>query len=97
MIDTLTEVERLPETINTNGHIYKLIKRTDGKAIYEQRTKTRILAGHEVFKIIVLPAAKVFETEYPAREKFPSASDFGINAWSTGIDVQKAFDKYDTI
>jgi hypothetical protein len=97
MIETLTELERLPETINTNGHTYTQIMRTESKAIYEQRTKAGILAGHEVFKIILLPAEKVFNREYPQREKFPSASDFGVTAFSTGIRLDNAINRFNSL
>jgi hypothetical protein len=97
MIEVLEQVERLPQTLTTNGHNYKLIQRTDSKAIYEQCTKTGILAGHEVFLVEVLPAGKVFEREYNEREKFPSASDFGITAWSTGINIEQAIKRYNSL
>jgi hypothetical protein len=92
-----SEVERLGEVVHTNGHVYKLIQRTDYKALYEQRTKAGILAGYEVFQVIVLPAGKVFNKDYEAREKYPSASDFGITAWSTGVSIDQALKKYGSL
>lgn len=97
MIEVLEQVERLANTLTTNGHNYKLIQRTDTKAIYEQKTKAGLLAGHEVFEIIVLPAGKVFEKDYSAREHYPSASDFGVTAWSTGIAIEQAVKKYNQL
>jgi hypothetical protein len=97
MIETITELERLAETINTNGHTYTLIMRTDNKAMYQQTTKTGMLAGFEVFKIVVLPAEKVFNREYPQREKYPSTSDFGVTAWSTGIHLENAIKRYNSL
>lgn len=75
-------MEKLSTRISKNGFLYTLIKRTETKAMYEQRTKDGLLISHEVFKVKVIKEGEVFGTVQPEHEKFPSNEDFGVTAWS---------------
>lgn len=85
---------KLDTTVKKNGFVYNLIERTEHKALYEQRDKKGILHGHELFKVKIVKAGIMFGKEITPYEKFPSNSDFGITAWSVGINVDEAIRKY---
>jgi hypothetical protein len=79
------DVRKLPETKTKNGCYYKLVKRTEHVALYEQRYNPvgRII-GYEVFLIKIIPEhPNPFKgTIFPAHEKFPGNEDFGATAWA---------------
>jgi len=90
-------MQKLPLCISKNGHIYTQIIRTETKAIYQQRTKDGILAGHEVFRIKTLPKRFIFDKPYPAQEVYPGNEAFGVFAWSTGVNLEHALKKYNSL
>jgi len=96
-------MKKLENEITKRGFDYKLVKRTDKIALYElwTRGKDVLLAGHEVFLIIIAPAKtmeikKVIE-HLPEREMFPPDSAFGVTAWSVGIDPKRALKRYNEL
>ena len=84
----------LDKELSTNGHIYTQVKRNRRIALYEQRTKDGILAGHELFIIKVSKEAEIFGKSYPEREVYPSTTEFGNSAWSVCINREYAENKY---
>ena len=87
-------MKKLDKEIRKNGFTYKQIDRTPTTALYSQYTKDETLAGHEVFHIKTIKERIMFGTAIPAHEKFPSDRDFGITAWSVGIDPEHARERY---
>lgn len=87
-------MEKLKEEVKKNGFTYRQIVRSDNVALYEQIDNQGILAGHELFKIKVMPAGDVFGTMMPEREIMPKDADFGVTAWSVGISPARAILKY---
>ena len=88
----------LSNEILTNGHIYRLIERTESKAIYSQHTKDGELVGYEVFKIrIGKQAVMPNGVEIPERELFPKENDFGITAFAIGCDYDRAIKRYNAL
>ena len=84
-------VKKLDNKIRKNGFDYKLIERTDTKAIYSQEDY-----GFEVFKIKPSkPHPKCQEDikNFDLIEHFPSDAVFGRSAWSyrTIEDAKKRY------
>ena len=79
-------MKKLEKTIRKNGYEYKLHTRGKRAAIYEQWGKTSEgkdrLFAYEVFEIKTTNEKFVFNTTYPAQERFPANEDFGKSAWS---------------
>lgn len=90
-------MKKLESEIRTNGHIYRLLKRNEKAAVYAQYTPSGQLAGHEVFLIKVGKSKVIGNNIIPERELFPTDKAFGVWAWSTGLDPNKAFAKFDSI
>jgi len=84
----------LDKEIKTNGHTYTQVKRNKRIALYEQKTKDGILAGHELFLIRIAKEGEIFGTFYEEREVYPSTTDFGNSAWSVGVNREYAEKKY---
>jgi anti-sigma28 factor (negative regulator of flagellin synthesis) len=63
---------------------YVQLDRTDKVAVYQRCNNGKIL-DHEVFRIKILPkGTQIFKTiTEDDQEKYPGASQFGLNAWST--------------
>ena len=90
-------MKKLDKEIRKNGFTYKQIDRTPTTALYSQYTKDGTLAGHEVFHIKTIKERVMFGMVIPAHEKFPSDRDFGITAWSVGIDETHALKRFKEI
>jgi hypothetical protein len=81
MQQTTTEVQRLPEEVTNikagiRGLKATLVERTDTKAWYKRSD-----GEHEIFKIQIKPAGKVYGKHYPEREIYPNNEAFGKWAW----------------
>jgi len=61
-----------------------LVKR-QGRVCWYERSD----GVHEVFRVQIQKAGKIFDREYPAREVYPCNEDFGKTAWSYS-DQEKA-------
>jgi hypothetical protein len=84
-------VKKLNNNIRKNGFDYKLIERTESKAIYAQQDH-----GYEVFKIKSgnpHPLAVDDLANYDKIERFPGDEDFGKSAWTykTLPEAQKRY------
>lgn len=101
------KVKKLPESIKKNGFEYRLIKRSDERAIYSQHGGLGQIFSYEVFLIKLgdLRKAKQRWAELQKKdfnpedyeemyEKFPNNEDFGKTAWTypTLALAEKAFD-----
>lgn len=86
--------KKLPNEISKNGYLYKLVQRTEGKAIYKQ-TYNNTLVGYEVFKIRIQCArySQILGRSIPECERFPCNEDFGRTAWSFR-DIESALIRY---
>lgn len=74
--------EALPEVVKVrgigiHGMTAKLIKRTEGKAMYLRWDNV-----YEVFRRKVQDANEIYDRKYPRRELYPNSEDFGSIAWS---------------
>lgn len=87
----------LENTVIKNGFTYNLICRTDKYALYEQIDRDGLIAGHEMGLLKQAKAKLVFDKEMPDREVFFSNEDFGVTAWSVGMDRDLAIEKFSTI
>src|SRR5690606_2966466 len=75
---------RLEIEFLTNKSKYVLLRRSERSAVYKQYMDG-VLVGYEVYSPIPIRKEEVFiGIEYPLREICPSASLFGICAWSLG-------------
>lgn len=90
-------MRKLDSSVRKNGYTYNLIERNDFKAIYSQHLECGKLIGHEVFKIQIGKETELFGKTIPLREKFPSDNDFGVTAWSVGVDLSRALDRYNKL
>lgn len=88
-------MKELPTRIEKKGFVYEQIKRNDFKAIYSQSNKMGNLIGHEVFYIGKAKESEAFGVMFPAREVYPCDNDFGVTAWSLGINPDRAMRKYE--
>lgn len=103
----MAKFDKLPETKKKNGYLYKMVTRSKNAAVYSQENilhpeDTSI--DYEVFKIKVCKPYSLVQKHgkkkgevyhYPAAEKFPGNSDFGITAWaySTKESAMKKFEE----
>jgi len=91
-------IKKLPENINRNGFVYKLVERTDKKAIYSQHSKEGKLYRYEIFKTKLRKLGRYDNPTdiklYARKEAFPSDEEFGKRAWTyfKYEDAKKAFD-----
>jgi hypothetical protein len=92
------DYEKLQETYNKRGMNYKLLKRNEKAAIYEQFSPDGLMVGYEVFSIhvnksFVFPNGKI----NPSKEAYPGDEAFGKWAWSytkNGLaNAEKRFDE----
>lgn len=90
-------MKKLDKEIKKNGFTYKQIERTPKTALYSQHTKEGTLAGHEIFRVKTIKERIMFGMVIPAHEKFPSDRDFGITAWSVGINKTHALKRFKEI
>lgn len=96
-------MKKLEKEITKRGFDYKMVKRTEKIALYEMWTRGKdvMLAGHEVFLVIVAPP-KIMEIKkvvehLPERELFPADSAFGVTAWSVGTDPERALKRFNEL
>ena len=71
----------LPATLHKNSSDYVLITREGRLCLYEQQYGEN-LKYFEVFEVKVKPQTVFNGMLFPAREVFPSDSDFGKTAWT---------------
>jgi len=97
-MNIITEYEKLPETIHKHGNDYKLVKRNDKAAMYEQYCND-LLIGYEVFIVKVNPEFKWPNgTVNSAKEAFPHDEAFGTWAWCYMAKERKEADlRYEEI
>jgi hypothetical protein len=84
-------IKKLKNEIKKNGYMYRLVERTDLKAIYAQEDY-----GFEVFKVKLdkpHPKAEEDIKKYDKVERFPCDEDFGKHAWTykTLEEAQKRY------
>jgi hypothetical protein len=89
-------MKTLQETLRKNAFDYRLIERTEVKAIYEQSDNGELIA-YEIFKIKIVPECILGGNIIESHEKFPSDNDFGITAWTVGTNFESAMDKYNSL
>jgi len=102
-----SSIRKLPEKVKKNGFEYRLVKRTDERAIYSQHAGLGQVIAYEVFKIKLGDLRKAKkrwadmrkeqfnEADYEEfYEKFPSDEDFGKTAWTYSklAEAEKTFD-----
>ena len=85
-------MQRLENIVHTNDRDYRLVKRTDTKAMYQSDDGVI-----EVFKIEILPEQEIYGTLYPEREKYPSAERFGVCAFCYTSRMDLAELKYQSL
>lgn len=74
-------MNKLKETVRRNGFVYLLVHRTPQVAIYVQYRNGQ-KAGFEVFEVVQCKETRFKQVVIPAREKFPSNTDFGKRAYT---------------
>lgn len=84
-------LKKLENDIRKNGFDYRLIERTEKKAIYKQG-----FYGYEVFKIKIAKPHPKSENDiknFDQIERFPCNEEFGKTAWyyPTLQDAQKRY------
>ena len=82
----------LKKKIRKSVFTYIQIARTDCVAIYAQYLYGRVIC-YEVFKIKIQKERNFDGRHFPRKEKFPSDSEFGKNAWAIRKFTQ-AYTKY---
>lgn len=87
--------DRLGEEFVLNGFTYKVIKRVRDKILTAQYNDAGMCVAHELAFVMVLPAGKVFNKEYPEREHYPSNEEVGTYAWSITNDREEALQRFD--
>lgn len=87
-------MRKLATRIEKKGFVYELIQRNEFKAIYGQYTKDGDHIGTEVFYIGHAKETEAFGKIFPDREVYPGDNDFGVTAWSTGLEYVRALNKY---
>lgn len=75
-------MKRLDTTIKTNGHTYRLFRRSEDVAVYKQYSSDKVLVGFEMFVITKRPKEVILGNKYPEREVYASLSDWGVSAWT---------------
>jgi len=73
----MSELKAIPAKFRKNSYDYTLIAREDDVAIYDQGRKGKTYA-FEVVKIGKRAAREVGGRQYPAQEKLPADSDWGL-------------------
>lgn len=89
-------MNKLEKTIKRNIFTYEQVNRNDVYAIYKQLFDG-VLIGHEVFKINKYAEREINGVIIPAHEAMAGDNQFGVTAWSTGIDYNRALDKYNEL
>ncbi len=95
------KLKRIPELFRTNGYDYKLLKRAQHTAIYEQLDKG-IVIHHETHKLKIMKSAIIKlhnhdgtnrVVKIPRREVLATNSNFGYFGWSfeTLKDAERCF------
>lgn len=72
----------LDSVINTNNHVYTLVKRTPKAAIYRQSKASGKFVAYEVIVIKVRETETIMGREYPTREVYPNTNDWGTLGWT---------------
>ena len=79
-------MKTLENTIKKNGFTYKLHKREDDLAIYEQwdydNPDKPILIAYEVFIVKITKDFEIKGKQITGGERFPRNEDFGYTAWT---------------
>jgi len=91
-------MKKLETTIKRGVFEYTQVQRNENNAIYAQRiAESGTLVGHEVFRINQYPEREIMGNVIAAHEAMPGDNQFGVSAWSTGTDVNRAIAKYNLI
>ncbi len=90
-------MRKLPPTFNKYGYTFKLIVRSQFKAIYGQYMDEALIA-YEIIKIRVRPPRynHFLNREEPATEIYPSTSQWSKMGW-TSWPWERALRKYNQI
>ncbi len=89
-------MKKLDLEIRKGIFTYKQLNRNDVYAIYAQLYENNVI-GHEVFKINKYPERIIENIVIPAHEAMAGDNQFGVTAWSTGKDYNRALDKYNEL
>ncbi len=90
-------MKQLSEELKFNGYTYKLIKRNDFKALYEQHSKRSGLIAYELFYIPKHNGFNIGETTINPTEYFPKDEYFGKFAWTLKVDLEYALQRYEQL
>jgi len=88
-------MKQLPTELRKNGFNYKLVCRTDRKAVYCQYVNTN-LQYYEVFIIRKHGDIEIAGNKLEAAEQYPGDNDFGKTAW-TCQTLEKAMERYNNL
>lgn len=89
-------MKKLETEIKKGIFTYKQVNRNDVYAIYAQFYENKLI-GHEVFKINKYAEREINGVIIPEHEAMAGDNQFGITAWSTGVDYNRALDKYNEL
>ncbi len=89
-------MKQLDQTIRKGIFTYQQVNRNDVYAIYAQFYENNLI-GHEVFKINKYAEREINGVIIPPHEAMSGDNQFGVSAWSTGIDYNRALDKYNEL
>jgi len=85
----------LPTEFKSKGFLHRQVMRSGNIAIFE-RWKPSQTHHFEVILIRVQKPSHRFGKDYPAKERYPSAAEWGVFAW-TCRDLSDATDLADTL
>jgi len=88
-------MKTIEKNIRKNGFDYRLVERTQTKAIYEQTDGADVVA-YEVFIVHTAIAPAGWPNAGEEFERFPGNEDFGKTAWSCS-SLCKAKHRYSKI
>ena len=76
-------MKKLSDIVSKNGFTYRMLQRTEKKALYAQYYQNTLI-GFEVFLIRIRGAqfSYILNKTLPPAERFPGNEDFGRTAWS---------------
>ncbi len=80
---SLNGVVKLRTSYKRHGYLYLQLKRSKNVALFQQidPSNANITVGYEVFLVKSVKERQWKGKTYPAHEKFPANSDFGVTAW----------------
>lgn len=89
------KIQKIHKEFKKGGFEYKLLKRKNDVALYEQISKG-IIYGYEVHIVRIAKACEAFGQKYPRREVLAGNEEFGSYGWSY-IKKEIALDNFNKI